>query len=375
MIRVNHESTLLSIAGANLKGLKLIHGEIVKAEVVNILSSGNIMLKIKGVFIPVKSEIPFETGQKLTLQVKGTMGGDILKLQLMNDEIGEKTFEYLKAKLEPILHGLERIGDSKKGTDRFERLTHQLLKTIHDNPSLLPLDIKSRLVEILLRKLKLNRGGMSEGLDLLIRKGIGLKEIKSLIGQSGEGLLKELLESSGILFETRMKMALDSKNLEKELSLLLKDDIKANLLRLAEREPANKMVNSLIRDIEAFQALSKITDSFYTFLPLIWNGLKDADILFKKGSDKKEEAPFSCRINLNLERYGRVTVTIILNGKNLFVSFMIEDAGFRKAVEDNRDLLQRSFADRGLNLKAVNVMELNAETLWTDISEGIDIKV
>lgn len=378
MIRINHDSThstLFFIAGTNLKGLRLNPGEIVKAEVMNILSTGDITLKIKGILIPVKSEIPLEIGQKLTLKVKGSIGEDVLRLQSIRDEITKKTFEHLKAKIEPLLHDLESIGDSQKGISRFDRLIHQLLKAIPDNLSLLPLDIKSRLIEILIRKLKTNREEMNNGLDILIREGIRLKEIKSLINQPMEGSLKEMLENSGVLLETKIKLVLDSETPEKELSFLLKDDIKANLLRLAGKEPANKMINSHIRDIETFQAISKITNSFFTFLPIIWNDLKDADILFKKGVDKKEEGSFSCRINLNLERYGRVTVTIILKGKNFFVSFMIEDADFRKVVEDNRDLLQRSFTDRGMNLKAINIMDLNTESMWPEITEGIDIKV
>lgn len=53
---------------------------------------------------------------------------------------------------------------------------------------------------------------------------------------------------------------------------------------------------------------------------------------------------------------------------------MVEDRKLKKIIEDNRNLLQRLFMDSGLDLKAINVMAFDAQTVWSDKLEGIDIK-
>lgn len=381
------------IKGKNLKvGVKdispLIPGDIIKAEVINISSSGNATLRIVGskdfspLLIPAKSEVLLNPGEVLTLKVREFTGKGVLKLEISErTDYRQQTTEdgqQIKARIESLMQKMESLISkaSLKANNDLERLMQHLLKTNPNELSLTSSEM-ARLTELLLRKLKITKEGINERLYLLNKEGLSLRDIKDLLLShdlaKGESI-KALFENSGVLLETKVRNFMEGLVSEKEFSELLKSDLKANLLRLIEKKPINELASGLIRDIETFQGLSKINNSFYTFLPFVWDNLRDADLCFKRGETNKGDR-FSCRINLNLKRYGRLSVIIVLHHKRIFTSFMVEDRGLKKIIEDNKNLLQRSFIDSGLALKAINVMAFDAGAAWSDITNGLDIKV
>lgn len=381
------------IKGKNLKGgvkdiSPLIPGDIIKAEVINISSSGNATLRIVGskdfspLLIPAKSEVLLNPGEVLTLKVREFTGKGVLKLEISErTDYRQQTTEdgqQIKARIESLMQKMESLISkaSLKANNDLERLMQHLLKTNSNELSLTSSEM-ARLTELLLRKLKITKEGINERLYLLNKEGLSLRDIKDLLLShdlaKGESI-KALFENSGVLLETKVRNFMEGLVSEKEFSELLKSDLKANLLRLIEKKPINELASGLIRDIETFQGLSKINNSFYTFLPFVWDNLRDADLCFKRGETNKGDR-FSCRINLNLKRYGRLSVIIVLHHKRIFTSFMVEDRGLKKIIEDNKNLLQRSFIDSGLALKAINVMAFDAGAAWSDITNGLDIKV
>lgn len=381
------------IKGKNLKGgvkdiSPLIPGDIIKAEVINISSSGNATLRIVGskdfspLLIPAKSEVLLNPGEVLTLKVREFTGKGVLKLEISErTDYRQQTTEdgqQIKARIESLMQKMESLISkaSLKANNDLERLMQHLLKTNPNELSLTSSEM-ARLTELLLRKLKITKEGINERLYLLNKEGLSLRDIKDLLLShdlaKGESI-KALFENSGVLLETKVRNFMEGLVSEKEFSELLKSDLKANLLRLIEKKPINELASGLIRDIETFQGLSKINNSFYTFLPFVWDNLRDADLCFKRGETNKGDR-FSCRINLNLKRYGRLSVIIVLHHKRIFTSFMVEDRGLKKIIEDNKNLLQRSFIDSGLALKAINVMAFDAGAAWSDITNGLDIKV
>lgn len=382
MIGINDRIISFFVEGTKVKDLKLSPGDIIKAEVINLPSpwygNGMATLKIKGRLISVKSEIPLFTGRVLTLKVTGPISEGIFKLQLVDQETkAPETTDKLIATVKSLINDIKGFISQKslKSDNRIERIFQQLLKILPEDSSLLPLDIRKELVKLFFGKLQESRE-INDILDYLKKQGLMIMDIEDILTSSfsplaKEGLFKTLIENAGILLETRIKNLLRSN--EEVIPELLKDDLKANLLRMVGKEPMSKIAYEVIKKIETFQALSKVTDSFYTFFPLIWTDLRDADICFRRGKDKKRDNPFYCRINLNLKRSGKLSVMIILNNKNFFLSFMAEDAGFRKVIEENKALLQRSFVEKGLNLKAINVMAFKPEA--SDMNDGIDIRV
>lgn len=365
MNRIDHAPFIL-IKDPLAGGFTLNTGEVIKAKVMNLLSSGYVSLKIKGSLISVKSEIPLEVGEVLTLKVKGPLSDGSLGLQIISESI--ETTDSLKIRIQPLLQEIEGIisGGIRDGS-KFDRLLSQLLKSLHEDLSLLPSEMRERIVGLLLKSLLMR--GDTERLYLNHISG-SLSSVENL----NERTLKILLENTGVLLEVRLKKVVEGDNTD-EVVQVLKKDLKANLLKLTEEGRADKAFATIIKVIETFQVLSKVTDSFYTFLPPIWGEMRNGNIMLRKREDKRGDKTYACRIYLELERYGRLSVMVILHDKDFFISFVLEDPRFRKLLEDSKELLQGSFAEKGMNLKAINLILSDTESPWPYGAEGIDFRV
>ena len=107
--------------------------------------------------------------------------------------------------------------------------------------------------------------------------------------------------------------------------------------------------------------LSKTTDSFYTFLPLNWKELRDGEISFKRGQGGAEGGTaYSCRINLDLKEFGKLSVMVVMYNKDFFVSFKAERPAFKSLLDEHLEELKGSFVEQGLSLKAVTLDRDNA---------------
>ncbi|HWR88823.1 MAG TPA: flagellar hook-length control protein FliK, partial [Dissulfurispiraceae bacterium] len=137
--------------------------------------------------------------------------------------------------------------------------------------------------------------------------------------------------------------------------------------QVANRGQLLQQADGLLRDIETLQALSKATDSFFTFLPVSWKELKDGEISFRKTRGSEKETPFSCRINLDLEKFGKMSVTVLQHNREFFVSFRVENEGFRSHLSDHMEELRQSLAQKGMPLRALHVHPMDDES--TDILE------
>ncbi|MGO9014992.1 MAG: flagellar hook-length control protein FliK [Dissulfurispiraceae bacterium] len=189
---------------------------------------------------------------------------------------------------------------------------------------------------------------------------------------------------------------LDEKTVKTQPALIpaLKNDLKAVLLELKQRvsaplenSPAAQdskapvaaketvdnaaalktlqgKVEGLLKDVETFQALSKTTDSFYTFLPVNWKELKDGDVAFKQGREGATGGTTSsCRINLNLAGFGSLSIMVLMNNKDFFVSFKADRPESHSLISANLDELKSSFAEKGLSLKAAHVLDKTDTTM------------
>lgn len=167
--------------------------------------------------------------------------------------------------------------------------------------------------------------------------------------------------------------------------LAVKRDLKAGLLRLKQilideggelsrklsgvsagsgkTETAVKVIDQFLKDIETFQALSKTTDSFYTFLPVNWQELKNGDIVFKRMRKDDPVSPYSCRINLDLESCGELVIMVTMYKRDFFVSLKAANPDFQSVLASNSDKLQDTFREKGLNLMAVNVTDINDNSM------------
>ncbi len=124
----------------------------------------------------------------------------------------------------------------------------------------------------------------------------------------------------------------------------------------AAREKMLESINGLLRDIEGFQVLSKATDSFCTFLPIVWKELKEGRIAFKRGRAGGKGPSYYCMVNLDFDRIGRLDTMILMQGRDYSVSFKCGNAEFRSILNSRSGELQSIFRRNGMNLGSVSVL-------------------
>lgn len=370
-------------------------GDVVKAEVVEVLSSGMVTLRIKGGFITARSEVPLEAGFLGLFKVSEGKGEvSTLRLQFMG-RAEEKTgssspglkWVFISRLVRELAGSLTKKGSDVEG---IRSLYEGLLKALPLDINALPKEMRKELQDLLKTSLKTTGRSVREGLDSLmdrlpegIKNRFSVEDLKSALVLSVERegelpRLKGAMENTGVVLETKLKTMARMANQEGETGGLatksmgereIKDDLKAFLLKLRRsieegegsfEKDILRHVNTLLKDIETFQFLSKVTDSFYSFLPLDWHGLKDGEIAFKKGkTDPEGTTSYFCRIALDLERFGRLVIMVLMHSPDFFLSFKSENAGFYSLLKSHVEELKDTFKARGLNLKSVNVMGMD----------------
>ncbi len=435
------DNTFISIEKPTGKAISLKSGEIVKAEVMDILPTGGVTLKVKGDFITAKTDIPLEKGSLAFFKVTDLpVEGKDLKLQFMgytpeSAKDHEMTLSSFNIKESPIPKLIQELTNSltdiKKGIAsgggnadanivKLQNINSEILKALPTDINSLPKEIRTQLQNLLQASLKTAGEGIQTRLEGFIKQlpeGIKnhplvqnlTKDLTVSIEKLLQTPMKGVLQDTGVALEAKLKAIVEmfqqmkySENLKEEATILpqgkdtvtheqkqslqhdmtaIKKDLKAGLLQLkqlimeegketvkgfstadltpTQREIAVRVIDGLIKDIETFQVLSKTTDSFYTFLPINWQELKDGEVSFKRGRSDAKGISYSCRINLDLERFGKLSVMVMIYNKEFLVSFRAENPAFQAILSNNVNVLQDAFIARGLNLKAVNVLDSN----------------
>jgi len=225
----------------------------------------------------------------------------------------------------------------------------------------------------------------------------GFKGLERLLldakGLNGN-VLRAFVETSGVVFETRLKVAAlsdpksvlqniialqsggDLKGLLLELKNILKDSNVIQTLKHAgfKVSDLSDMVEKFTRNIEFFQLTSKINDMFYTFMPVLWEGLKDGEFIFKKNKNEKNDS-YTCDINLDLEKLGKLSVSVTSMEKAFYVTFFIEQPEIAALISSEKKTLEERFASQGLMLKAVNVNRKKAISFGEAQNRGVNLKI
>lgn len=225
---VNYQEELLNTLKPVNKGISFKVGESVKAEVIDILPSGGVVVRAKGQLLEVQSEIPLQKGTQLLLKVLNLDESNRLILKILS---------------------LSKSGDKFKALENTNIDSFEITKL----------------------------------LDIL--KSTSIKENIIQNWQFSGKLLKEKIMSSGLFFEKKL---LKKENVEDDLKFkmykLLEDTSLSNEDKKAVRELINTITN--------YQIISKDFNSVFVFLPLILPDLKVSHFLYKKISQKSKEGHF-----------------------------------------------------------------------------------
>jgi hypothetical protein len=371
-------------------------GEIIEAKVLDIFSSGGIALKIKGSVLTAQAEMSLLKDSTVLFKVTGAdKQGSELKLQFMG---------YSDTTVQPLTGGtgkdqmLTKLIDDLSGLLSKNLSSKNVSEAIEQLIKALPSDINTVSKELLVKLQDVLKAGMSRAgeniqtkldklMDMLpellspgdplIRSMKNLREdVMIRIDNVLHASLKNALADTGISLEAKLKALVELlQKIDQPLTLAdvsqIKTDLKAQLLQLKEQFfTTNKggeaeLVNSLLKDIETFQLLSKATDSFFTFLPVIWDELRKGEISFRKNRIDSRVRSFSCRLNLDLESFGELSIIVLMVDRAFSVYMKAEKNDFREILNASLDELHDRFSGSGLLLNNASVIdkELSPEEL------------
>ncbi len=367
---IGNIKNLLTLTQQSGKEVILKVGSIIKAQVINITDNGDAVLRIvttgsdkgnlQGTVIKAYSEVPLTKGQNIFLEILG--GKDNITMRFIGES--GKSPEALQQNI-PVkfLDMLSQLSNARLGNTEFQQLLNMLKS--------LPQNIKAAIPEFMnLEKLLLN--------------------IKQIDGK----LLKAFIETSGVAFETRLRIAVlkdPGSMLQSLVALQTEGDLKALLLRLKNLLKDGNIINTLkqsgytisdisgavdkfIKNIEFFQLTSKLNDMFYTFLPVLWDDLKDGEFLFKKNREKGKES-YTCDVNLDLESIGKLSISVTILDKSFFITFYAERHEVNELIKLQKHVLECRFASQGLPLKAINFNHKKTIPFGKANNQGVDVKI
>lgn len=421
MIRFQETSTagqILTLIKPLGKEIPLQVGEILEGQIVDFFPSGGLTIKVKGGFLPARSDLNFQKNETVFLKVLGQNGQNVeLALQVVNlTSRSNQTIEGPRAcpggpdpKIKDLVKQLSHLIDqgfsrghwtkegpaSRRSNPALEMvelrpLLENLIKALPMNIESLPKTLRIQIQQILQTSLSgfgqdipekmaqwISGLAVERQAPLLVQN---LKE-KFMVSMDGllSGQLKKALENSGVLLEAKIKTlaetGLDDTKINQDLKawlLQLKDVFEesaaenspAGLLQRVinggTKEPGQEFlrhqkglgeVGALLREVETFQLLSKLSDSFWTFLPVQWNELKKGDLVFKRRRSSSGDASYSCTIHLDLGEMGPVSVFVVSRFNDFFISFKVGHPDLGAMIDSHFGELQENFSRAGLQLR------------------------
>ena len=299
------------------KSIHLKAGETVKAEVIDILPTGGVVLRMKGGMLTVQTEIPLQKDTSLLLKVLNSPSTDHkLKIQILGVLGRDDSLQFLNIQQGKIKDIISLISSS-------QTLKESMLETLFSLSKGEDITQKERsLIAQLLSGILKN-----ESITLpSIFKNI-FPHIKDLTPEK----LKEALINSGIFFENKIKKRkfTDLDNDLKEI-LLSKKDISSEEKRL-------------LKEIESYQILSRLTGGIFSYIPVLWEDLKRGDIFMKKGNKGKNV--YFCRIDLDFKSLGKVFTGIFLFGKDLYLNFYVENEKLKNLINNETEELRKELIE------------------------------
>jgi hypothetical protein len=338
--------------------LALRTGEIVQAEVLTVTET-SVAIRMKDTIVEARTTLPLKEGDTVLLKVEGWENE--LRLRLL----------------------------PKDGSD-IASLKNTLLSAIATLKGAKPAANDLKLLAALIKN-------MPPGLTNSLPELQALEKLlPSLAGITG-GLLKNAIQDSGVFFETRLRLQVLHGTEDKTFSanrgdaakgdlkaalLLLRDalarpDIADALLRSGEKPAALAgAVDNLLRNIEVLQLQSRLNDTLQVFVPFVWQDLKEGELTFREsGQGREGERAYSCTLNLDLERAGKLSAWALLQSGGIHVNIAAENEMFANVLQENVELLRMQFETAGLVLGSLTIQQPGAVNFSSAHAKGLNVRV
>jgi len=370
------------------KALSLRKGELVKAEVIRMLGQGRVEVRLKGATLTARTTLPLKPGVPVSLRVDG-LDGNQIRLHLLG------TPSESEADMREILLAAMRSG--KISRMKAGEITGLIKKDLTSLPS----SVRKALPEIqkIIDFFKSGENLQPDNFGMTVRQSGGFFEtaLRILLRRllSDESLLKEPLARGGDDDALSGKDpagggktqkrpgrsgepppepagAREARAVSTQIRRHIESDLKGLLLSLREKltrkEPLQILwqegvsprtlrgtIDRLISNIEHHQFHSALSETVQTWIPLIWEDLKDGELRFERGVEDGEERTFRCAVRLDLEGHGRVISLLYYTPRGFNLRFFTESREFMERIISNRDRLESQFEEAGLALQSITV--------------------
>lgn len=339
--------------------LALQMGEIVQAEVLTVTDTA-VAIRMKNTILEARTNLPLKEGEFLSLKVEGWEKE--VRLRLLPRE--QSDVASLKS---TILSALAML----KGTSPAARDLQLLSSFIKNAPAGLQ--------------------GMFPSLQALEKLLPSLEEL------SGSGL-KNAVQDSGVFFETKLRLMVlkegqDGQPSPEKVGALVKNDLKTVLMNLQDDlnkpliadsllrsgvRPDSLMaaVDNLLKNMEVFQLQSRLNNTIQVFIPFVWQDLRQGELIFRESEQEREgERAYSCTLNLDLERVGRLSALAVLQAGRIHVNVLAESERFTLLLRGGAELLRKQFETAGLNLGNLTIQQKGVVDFSSSRAGGLNIRV
>ena len=350
------------IRASSSTAITLKAGDIVTGEVLS-SSEQTATVRLNNAVITVKTAVPLQPGTVLSFLVESV--DNEIRLKLFGTPM-ESPVALNNALMEAL------------GTMKGSLIKLQELATLQHLLSQLPEDIKRQLP---------NMGALYRFSP----------DPASLKGET----LKQGIESSGIFYESRLRaLTLRLVNMEEQgmdirseamsgMDQIIRDDLKGVLLSIKTllQKPdmamqpglgrANgiiSLVDRMIQQIQYQQLQSKISGVLQSFVPFVWKELKEGEFVFRDCySSENGEREYSCIVNLDLEKVGKLVVHITMRPDLFHLRFITENKLFQGFLQESTPLLEKQFQSADLKLGSVTMKHENKILFRNVAPEGFHI--
>lgn len=374
--------------GKQAEPIKLVIGEILIAEIMDIFPTGTMQIKINNRIINAQPqrELPLNKGDTVMVKVEKPFSDGTIPLRVLSasefeqiqrtvtqaeSELSDRIFKLIESLFS---QNTAATGETKKSQmDAINTILKLPTESLSESNKTA---VMEKIIDLLFSQ-KSTSENLHELVKLLEQNKIAKEQISQLKNimittqqeLTDEKLMKTLL-NSGVSFEVKMKQALsDSFKIEQ-----IREDLKVILNQIAKEAKSQGMeeitlkAEQLLRHIEGYQVLSKTFQSFFTFLPFLWQGIEGGNIAYK--SLKKEGKEYhTVFVTLNFkEEYLSFVVTMI--NKSFFITFSGQPE-ILSYLKDREVILKQRFKDRGMLLSGVSYVSKTEELIkqW-NIKEG-----
>lgn len=329
MIEVNYPPLLASRISLQAERTSeslppLFKNEIVEGKVLKSISPGQVLLLIKGRRVLARTHVPLGEGRILSLRVEETSPIPTFKL-----------------------HGM-----------KFTRADALNISTILSS-------IKENIWKTLFEKLG-RSGPQQEAPQLFGKLMNGLS--KELFSEASPGLLRELIDKSGLSWEAKLKKMLLTG--EKFGGRLLANTLEGDLKGLAskalgEGEEAGTLLKRFVSTIENFQILNHLSleqdkkiflpipmqfpDGLFTLGQLLIHLPQDGE----EGPSKQKKGKDVCRITflLELSNIGPLRADLAIQGKEIEGKFLVASEETKQMIEKSLPFFINRLRDLGFTVK------------------------